>query len=145
MNELNFKVLIVDDEQDFVETLSTRMETRGLKVDTALDGITAIDKVEHKTFDTIILDLAMPGIDGIETLKRMLAKNADLQVILLTGHATLEKGIEAIKLGAFDFLEKPAPIDLLMDKIKLAAMKKLALKEQRTSEQIASIMSKRGW
>ena len=83
------KVLLVDDEAEFTEVLAERMTTRGLRVDVADSGHAALDRAREVFYDAVILDLMMPGIDGLETLKRLLEINADLQVILLTGHATL--------------------------------------------------------
>jgi len=114
------KVLIIDDEREFTEALSERMETRGIKAVTAATGAEALGIVDKEKFDAVILDMVMPGMDGIETLKRLLEKNPDLQIILLTGHATVQTSVEAIKLGAADFLEKPVDIKKLMEKIKEA-------------------------
>ena len=139
------KVLLVDDEEEFVETLAKRMNARGLKVETAENGEVAIDRVKEKAFDVIVLDLAMPGIDGLETLKRVLEVNSDLQVILLTGHGTVSKGVEAMKLGAADFLEKPADFKELLAKVQEASQKKAILIEKRTEEHVSDILKNRGW
>jgi FixJ family two-component response regulator len=87
----------------------------------------------------------MPGMDGIETLRQLLSVNPDLQVIMLTGHATLQKGIEAVKLGAVDFLEKPADIKLLIEKIKEAKIKTMALTQEQSEESIRRILRTKGW
>lgn len=139
------KVLIVDDEVEFTEVLSKRMEARQVGVDTAASGTEALAKAKDKSYDAIILDLSMPGMDGIETLKHLLEDNPDLQVILLTGYATLEKGVEAIKLGAMDFLEKPARFQSLMEKIDEAKSKKMVLVEKRMEEQIKGILKSKWW
>jgi DNA-binding NtrC family response regulator len=139
------KVLLVDDEPEFVQVLSQRMESRGVGVDTAASGREALEKVRGKSYDAIILDLAMPEMDGIETLKRLLEDNPDLQVVLLTGYATLEKGVEAIKLGAMDFLEKPAEIQELMEKIRKAKANRMLIVEKRAEEKIKSILETKGW
>ena len=139
------KVLLVDDEEDFTSVLSQRLEARGLQVDVLDSGVEALDRVIEKSYDAVILDLAMPEMDGIETLKRMRAKNPDIQVILLTGRATLEKGIEAVKLGAAEFLEKPADINTLVEKVKVAQEKKGFLFEKRMEESVSDIMKKKGW
>jgi len=114
------KVLLVDDEVEFSALLAERMETRGLKVTTASSGVNALALLEHESYDAIILDMVMPQMDGMETLRRMLEQNPQLQIIMLTGHADLQKGIEAIKKGAVDYLEKPADLNELMKKIKIA-------------------------
>jgi DNA-binding NtrC family response regulator len=138
-------VLIVDDEQDFAEVLAARMEGRGLEADIVDSGEKAIEQVKKKSYDAIILDLAMPGLDGIETLKLLLADQPELQVILLTGRATLDKGIQAVKLGAVEFLEKPADIETLVGKVKVAQMKKMELSEQKLDDMISDILKKKGW
>ncbi len=139
------RVLLVDDEEEFISVLSERMETRGIKVDTAPSGKEALKKVEERSYDAIILDLQMPEMDGIETLKNLQAINPDLQIILLTGYATLEKGIEAVKLGAMDFLEKPADIHKLMEIIKEASNRKMMLVEKRAEDEIKKILKTKGW
>jgi DNA-binding NtrC family response regulator len=139
------KVLLIDDEEEFTKTLSERMESRGLKVDSAKSGEEALRKINEVSYDAIFLDLSMPGMDGIETLKRMLEKNPDLQVILLTGHGSIDKSVEAVKLGAKDFLEKPADINKLMEKIKEASTEKMLIVEKKAEEQIKNILKKRGW
>jgi DNA-binding NtrC family response regulator len=143
MNEST--VLLVDDEEEFVEVLAERLETRGLTVDTAGDGELALEKAGKRSFDAIVLDMAMPGMDGIETLKGLLRINPDLQVILLTGRATLGQAVEAMKLGALDFLEKPVDIETLVAKIEEAATKKSSLKEKRIADKLSDIMRKKGW
>ncbi|MBS1262503.1 MAG: Transcriptional regulatory protein ZraR [Calditrichaeota bacterium] len=139
------KVLLVDDEREFTDLLSERMRTRGLDVDVAANGPAALEMAERVIYDAVVLDLAMPGMDGIETLKRLLKRNPDLQVILLTGHATLEKGIEAIKSGAMEFIEKPVKIEALLEKIAVAREKKERLSEQYIDETLSEIMRRMGW
>ncbi len=146
MNDcIDCKVLLVDDETEFVEALAERLEARGFRTDTAPTGLGAIVKAEGKHYDAIILDMAMPGMDGIETLERLLELNPDLQVILLTGRATLEQAALAIKLGALDLLEKPAEIELLVQKIEAAAARRAALEDRRIGERVADIIRKKGW
>ena len=139
------RVLLVDDEREFTQVLSQRMESRGVGVDAAASGHEALEKARDKSYDAIILDLSMPEMDGIETLKHLLTDNPDLQVILLTGYATVQTGIEAIKLGAMDFLEKPAEIQKLMEKIQQAKANKLLLVEKRSEEHIKNILETRWW
>jgi CheY-like chemotaxis protein len=91
--EIKADVLLVDDEEQFLKVLSKRLEGRGMKVDTSTSGEDALNRVQGKEFDAIILDLAMPGMSGIETLKRIRSENPDVQIIMLTGHGTVEKGI----------------------------------------------------
>jgi DNA-binding NtrC family response regulator len=142
---MNGKILLVDDEEDFTAALSQRMEARGFKVDVASNGYEALEKVNSRSYDAIILDLLMPGIDGLETLQCLRAKNEDLQVILLTGHATLDKGIKAIRLGALEILEKPADMQKLLTKIEEAKSNRLLLVEKRAEEIVKTILKKKGW
>ena len=121
------KVLLVDDEVDFLETLSERMRLRDMDVTTSASPLDAIKKVQEKDYDAIIMDLKMPQMDGLQLLKVLKEKNPDLQIILLTGHATVEKGIEAMKLGATDFLEKPVDFKVLIEKIHKAQAKKMII------------------
>nr|WP_321398392.1 response regulator [uncultured Desulfobacter sp.] len=139
------KVLIIDDEQDFTQALAERMTNRGMDVSTSSSAIEGLQSVEEKSFDVVVLDLQMPEMDGIETLKILKKKKPELQVILLTGHATVEKGIEAMKLGAMDLLEKPADLTTLTEKIKKAQAKKMILVEKKAEARIKEIMETRGW
>jgi DNA-binding NtrC family response regulator len=142
---MSIKILLVDDEKNFTEVLSERMAARGFDVEIADSGTLAIEKVKLKSYDAIVLDLAMPEMDGISALKILLKENPDLQIIFLTGHATLEKGIEAVKLGAVDFMEKPVDIEKLLEKINEAKTKKDQLSEKRAEDDIKKIMKKKGW
>ncbi|MCU0727208.1 MAG: response regulator [Planctomycetes bacterium] len=139
------RILLVDDEDEFAQLLSERLESRGLRVDTAGNGLEALDKVKKGDFDVVVLDMVMPVMDGIETLERLREERPELQIILLTGHATVEKGVQAIKLGAADFLEKPADIDALMEKIRTAKVKKTLLVEKRMKGTIDDILGSKSW
>ncbi|MFC1555765.1 response regulator [candidate division KSB1 bacterium] len=139
------KVLLVDDEKEFTAVLKERLESRDIIVDTVHNGRDALEKVKEKSFDAIVVDLMMPEIDGIETLKLLREYNSDLQVILLTGHASIEKGIEAVKLGAMDFLEKPAELEKLLGQIREARVKRAELIEKRAEEEVSKIMRSKGW
>jgi DNA-binding NtrC family response regulator len=139
------KVLLVDDEKDFLETLAERMRNRGMAVDTSSSAMDALKKIDTESYDAIILDLKMPGMDGLEALKLVKERRPELQVILLTGFGTLEKGIEAMKLGATDFVEKPADLETLTQKIKNAQAKKMILVEKQTEEKIRRIMKEKAW
>ena len=141
----DYTVLLVDDEVDFVEVLADRLAARGLTVVKAHSGARALDAASEKVFDAIVLDMAMPGMDGLETLEGLLGINPDLQVILLTGRATLEQAAAAIRIGALDLLEKPADIETLVGKIELAATRRWSLEEKRIEEKVADIMRKKGW
>jgi DNA-binding NtrC family response regulator len=139
------KVLLVDDEEEFTSILSERMSARGLTVEVAANGPAALEKVKGSNFDVIVLDLAMPGMDGIETLQRLLGENPDLQIILLTGHATVQKGIEAVRHGARDVMEKPADINALLEKISDAKLDRVLLVEKRMEAKIEEILKSKGW
>lgn len=143
--EFQANVLLVDDEEQFLNVFSERLKTRGLKIDTATSGEEAVKKSKGKNLDAIILDLAMPGMDGLETLKKLKSENPDLQVIMLTGHGSLETGIEAMKEGAFDFIEKPVDISKIMEKIGEAKHKKIVLFEKKIEEHVSDILQKKGW
>lgn len=139
------KILLVDDEVEFTAVLAERMQNRGLDVDTVESGEAAIEAVRKEDFCLIILDLSMPGMDGLEALKRMRAEKPELQIIVLTGQGTIEKGVEAMKLGALDFLEKPADITAIMEKFELAKGKRKILMTKQFQERINEILKKKGW
>jgi len=143
--EIKANVLLVDDEEQFLDALSSRLETRGYRVDTVTSGEEAVDLIEGKSFDAIVLDLAMPGLDGIETLKRIKEKNPDLEIIMLTGHATVKSGIEAMKMGAEDFLEKPVDLKELLDKIGEAKHKRMLVVEKKRQEEVNKIIKSKSW
>ncbi len=143
--ELEANILLVDDEEEFLKVLSQRLEGRGMKVDTSSTGESAVEKAKAKGFDAIVLDLAMPGVDGMETLKRIKRENPDLQIIMLTGHATVDKGVEAIKAGAVDFMEKPVDLNRLLKKIEEAKNKRVLIVEKQHEEKIKEILKSKGW
>ncbi len=139
------RVLVVDDEKEFLEGIGERLQNRGFAVDTAQNGVEALKKIAVSSYDAIILDLMMPQLDGLETLRQALAKRPDMQIILLTGHATVEKGVEAMKLGALDFFEKPADLDKLAEKIREGKAKRMVLVEEKREEVVSEILRKYGW
>jgi len=122
----DIKVLIVDDEHDFRETLVKRLEKRKFFIQGVENGISALELIEHQPFDVVVLDVMMPKMDGIETLREIKKNKPLIEVILLTGHASLESGIEGMKLGAFDYMMKPTGIEDLVKKIYQAYEKKTA-------------------
>jgi DNA-binding response OmpR family regulator len=121
MNNIN--ILLIDDEIEFVETLAERLELRGYAPKIVGDGESGVSMVASESFDIAILDLMMPGLSGLDTLKQIKAINANLPVILLTGHGSTKDGMEGMRIGAFDFLMKPLDINELLEKIKLALNK----------------------
>ena len=120
-----FKLLLVDDEEEFVQALAERLKMRDLESDTVYDGNQALSFVESKEPDVMVLDLKMPGIDGIEVLKEVRKAYPNIQVIILTGHGTEKDEERARGLGAFDYLQKPVDIDNLVARIKKAYQRKL--------------------
>lgn len=142
---MSTKVLLVDDEKDFLDVLSERMEMRGMTVSTATSAKAAIDLAGKVSFDAIVLDLKMPEMDGLEVLQQIKEKNPELQVILLTGHGSVEKGVDAMRLGAMDFIEKPADLESLTKKIQKAQARKLILVERKLEEEVRNIMISKGW
>lgn len=124
------QVLLVDDEQELVEILSSRLSSRGFSMDTALSGEEGLTKLQVRDFDVVILDVFMPGKDGIQTLKEMKALKPLTEVIMLSGNATLESAIEGMQNGAFDFLVKPADMGDLVEKINKAFARKAEHEER---------------
>jgi len=106
-------LLIVDDDEDFRGTLCRRFRRRGFQVQDADSGEAALGRVERRRFDVAIVDMVMPGMSGLDLLSKIRTVQPDCQVILLTGQGTIETAVEAMKLGAFDFLRKPFPLDEL--------------------------------
>ena len=139
------RALLIDDEKEFVDTLAERLRARGLEVEVAYNGPDGIAKARGARFDAVVLDFAMPGMDGIATLKELLKLNPDLQVMLLTGHATIKTAVEATRLGAVDVLEKPTDINTVMEKIREARARRLALTDDRAREQVEKALQSRGW
>jgi DNA-binding NtrC family response regulator len=139
------RVLLVDDEKELLAVLGERLEARGLTVDTAESGDIALQKAAGRKFDVVLLDMAMPGMDGIETLTGLLQINPNLQVILLTGKATLGQAVEVMKLGALDLMEKPADINHLVDRIHDATARKWTLDDENMKQRVADILRKKGW
>jgi DNA-binding response OmpR family regulator len=121
----NMKVLLVDDEEEFVQALAERLKMRDLRSDTVFDGEEALSFVEDQEPDVMVLDLKMPGIDGMEVLRQVRKVYPNIQVIILTGHGTEKHEEEAKRLGAFDYLEKPVNLDVLVKKMKAAYRRKL--------------------
>jgi two-component system response regulator HydG len=115
------RVLLVDDEESFAVNLSRLLQNRNFEVVTAFDGLQALGAVRSPgAFDVAVLDVQMPGMDGMATLKAIKEHAPQTEVIMLTGHATLKSGIQAIREGAFDYLMKPCDIEDLTSKIREA-------------------------
>jgi two-component system, OmpR family, response regulator CpxR len=127
---MKIRVLLVDDEKDFVEVLAQRLEARNLSVLTAFGGDEAIARVQKEDVDVVVLDMLMPGRTGIEVLKEIKQIKPLVEVILLTGHATVESAIEGMTKGAFYYLMKPAEMKSLLQNIA-SAYKHKAEQEHR--------------
>ncbi len=143
--KLKAKVLLVDDEEDFIKTLAQRLEMRGLKVTGATRGEEAVDLADKQNFDAIVIDLAMPGMDGLETLKRIKESHPDAEIIMLSGQGTVKSGIEAMKLGAEDFLEKPVDMQELLTKIDEMKAKRILVLQKQSMEEIEQILKTKAW
>ena len=127
---MDINILLVDDEADFVETLTKRFRIRKIQVASASNGPDALKLLEGQEFDVAILDVRMPGMDGMELLRAIRARHPLTEVIMLTGHATVENAIEGMKRGAFDYLMKPCNLEDLIRKIEQAATKKFKHEEK---------------
>ncbi|MBW1919433.1 MAG: response regulator [Deltaproteobacteria bacterium] len=120
-----FRALVVDDEEDFVEATVKRLGKRGIDAEGVLSGEQALELIKKKRFDVVLLDIKMPGgMDGIETLREIKKMAPLTEVILLTGHASVESSIEGMKLGAFDYLLKPIKLEDLIAKLAEAFERK---------------------
>lgn len=142
---MKVKLLLVDDEEKFVEMLAERLGARGFEVATALSGEDALERINDRDADVVILDVLMPGKSGIETLREIKQVKPLTEVVMLTGHATVETAIEGMKLGAYDYLMKPTEIEDLVQKIKKAYNRKAAHEERIRQAEINEIIKRRGW
>jgi DNA-binding NtrC family response regulator len=114
------KVLLVDDEEDYVKTMAERMEMRDVTSRVALSGNEALQMVDDETPDVMVLDLRMPGIDGMEALERVKKEHPNVQVVILTGHGSEQEEKEALRLGAYQYLQKPADTNQILSVIRSA-------------------------
>jgi len=135
------RLLLVDDEEQFVNQLADRLRLREYDVTTVFNGEKAIDKIKQYLFDVVILDVSMPGINGIETLSEIKKIKPLTEVIMLTGHATVESAIEGMKLGAFDYLMKPCETEDLLSKIEKAYERKAEQDERIRAAKIKEFIS----
>ncbi len=132
------KVLIVDDEKNFADLLGKEIARMGFATEVRYDSDSALDLLEDQDFDVVLLDIKMPGRDGIETLREMKKRRHTHEVIMLTGHATLDNALEAMKIGAYDYLTKPCKLEELGVLLDKAVEKGEALRENQTLRQILS-------
>lgn len=139
MNSIH--LLIVDDEERFLSTTKILMEKKGVKTLTAAGGAEALQVLDEARVDVVILDVKMPGMDGVETLKRIKRKYPLIEVIMLTGHASVDSAVDGMKLGAFDYVMKPSDIPEILEKVQKAYDKKQAMEEKIRKVKIERIIS----
>ncbi len=142
MIKIPTKVLLVDDEKDFIEMLSLRLKEVGERITVAYSGQEGLDTLEKADIDVVILDIKMPGMDGIETLREIKKKYPLVEVIMLTGHGSTETAVEGMKLGAFDYLMKPADFNDLTAKLE-GARKRKDEQEERIRKAEAKLLVRR--
>ena len=134
------RVLLVDDEVIFTDNMSELLTTRGYVVTKAHDGESAIRALEEGEFDVIVLDLKMPGMDGITTLKEIKKLGLFTETLILTGHGAVDSAIEAMRLGAYDYLTKPCEVDELVEKFEKAKTKKDGAESRDLEEKVQRIV-----
>jgi len=118
-------ILLVDDEKTFIETLAQRLLQRGFVVDCAFSGTEALNQLDRDTgIDVVVMDIKMPGLDGIETIKKIKQQHPLVEIIMLTGHSTIHSAVDAIKFGAIDYLTKPCDLTILISKATQAVARK---------------------
>jgi DNA-binding NtrC family response regulator len=140
----NPNILIVDDEGDFLETLMNRLRKRNIGTIGCASGEEAVRLAKEHPFDVVILDIKMPGgMDGIETLREIKRIRPETEVILLTGHASLETSVEGMKQGAYDYLLKPIRLEDLLEKLVQALERKGSAEHRAQSEEIRKLLQKR--
>ena len=120
-------------------------EVRGLTVTGATRGQDAVDLIGNQSFDIIVLDLAMPGMDGLETLQKIKEKDPDTEIVMLSGQGSLKSGVEAMKLGAEDFLEKPVDLNELLKRIEEAREKRILVLQKKAKKEIGEILQRKSW
>lgn len=134
------KLMLVDDEERFLSTTKKLLSKKGYDVLTAVSGSEALETLKHKSVHVVILDVKMPGMDGLETLRAIKMEFPLVEVIMLTGHGTVESAVEGLKAGATDFLSKPADIEELIVKAEEAFAKRLHLETKIRMAQTRKFM-----
>ena len=144
MIKIPTKVLLVDDEKDSVEMLSLRLNEVGEKVTAAYSGKECLEILQNKEIDVVILDIKMPGMDGMEALGEIKKRFPLVEVIMLTGHGSTETAVEGMKMGAFDYLLKPADFDDLTTKLEAARKRKDEQEERIRKAESKLLLRKSG-
>jgi DNA-binding NtrC family response regulator len=140
MNPENaINILLVDDEVKFLTAVADRLTLKGFNVTTATDGDAAIEAAGKGGFDVAVVDLRMPGTDGAEVLKILKQKHKFIEIIMLTGHATVDSAVECTKLGAFKYLEKPYDFDKLIEVLKDAYHLRMQKKFETNANRMEAI------
>jgi len=134
------RILLVDDEVVFTTNMSKLLKSRGYRVEAVNSGDAAIRELQNQDFDVVVLDLKMPGMDGISTLKKIKRLDLFTQTLILTGHGSIDSALEAVKLGAYDYLTKPCEIDDLVEKIEGAWQKKDSEVKEEMQENVQKII-----
>ncbi len=124
------KILIIDDEERFLHSTQKLLKRKGYDVETASSGEKGLDLLLEKNIDVVILDVKMPGIGGMETLKRIKRQHPTVEVIMLTGHGTAEYAVDALMLGASDFLIKPISVSEMIGKVEVSFARRLVLENK---------------
>lgn len=138
-NTNKIHLLMVDDEVKFLKTITQRLKLKFFEITSATNGVDAIDAAKNGKFDVAVIDLQMPGIDGVQVLKILKNNHKYLEVIILSGHATIDSAVDCTKLGAFKILEKPCEFDKLVNAIKEAYEKRLKKKFEHDQARIKQI------
>jgi DNA-binding NtrC family response regulator len=137
--ENTIKILLVDDEVKFLQAVSQRLSIKGFDVTTASNGESAVEAANKGGFDVAVLDLQMPGTDGAQVLKILKQNHKFIEIIMLTGHATVDSAVECTKLGAFKYLEKPYDFDKLVDALKEAYQARMQKKFESNVKRMEAI------
>ena len=127
---IKMRLMLVDDEERFLQTTAKLIQKKGYDVVTAASGRECLEKLKHELIHVVILDVKMPGMDGVETLKKIKQYNPRIEVIMLTGHATADSAVEGLKSGATDYLQKPTSIEELLAKSEQAFNRHLEIEDK---------------
>jgi two-component system response regulator CpxR len=142
---MKIRVLLVDDEKDFIDVLAERLEARDFAASKAYSGDEALGRIRENDVDVVLLDVQMPGKDGVTVLREIKAFNPLVEVIMLTGHSTVESAVEGMKIGAYDYLLKPTETKDLVEKIVLAYKRKSEQENRIRQAEIERILTRKGW